>query len=141
MSRSRTQQVLLAGVPCTVISATVFQLVCRPGATNASTPVFNSTPNAPVWDKTAGPAAFTGRMWPGGRGLLHTVFGDFYDWYNLARRSQNAWPAPGTTPLVQYVDTDSVSGFSWQEVRAWWLKGVLYSLSCLGHSKLMLYPI
>lgn len=46
------------------------------------------------------------------------MFGATYDWNNLVRRARNTWPAVGTSPLAQFVDTDSVSGFSWQEVRA-----------------------
>ena len=109
-------EVLLAGVPCFVISATVNEIVCRPGKANGTTQAFNTAPGAPVWDATAGPAAFTGPMWPGGRGLLHTVFGKMYDWADIVYRAQNTWPAARTTPLVQYVDTDSMTGFSWNEV-------------------------
>lgn len=110
--------VSLAGVPCKVISSTQTQLVCLPGATNASTVVFNASKGAPVWDSTAGPAAFKGRMWPAGRGLLHTVFGSMYDWNYINTRAANTWPPAGTAPLVQYINTDSVSGYSWNEVCA-----------------------
>lgn len=116
--------VLLSGVPCTVTSATATQLVCLPGATNASTPAFvpqNGSSIAPFWNSTYGPAAYKGRMWPAGRGLLHSVFynaGPSGSWWNrMYDRSVNTFPAASVRPDLQWLDTDTVSGFSWNEVR------------------------
>lgn len=81
-----------------------------------STPLFDLSPGAPAWDATAGPAAFTGPMWPAGRGLLHTVFADDST-SNFILRASNAWPKPATVPLRQWIDTDAVAGYSWSEVR------------------------
>jgi len=57
-------------------------------------------------------------MWPGGRGLLHSVFYNMNDWNSWWRRNAHTWPAAGVRPDAQFINTDAVVGFSWNEVRS-----------------------
>jgi hypothetical protein len=103
-STASANAVSLGGVPCIVTEASATLLVCTPGAAGSQTTPYSAPATGPAWGSTGGPAAYKGRMWPGGRGLLQRVWSGYSNW--------NLWTSPPLpAPSFTTINTDAGFGY------------------------------
>jgi hypothetical protein len=104
-STPAANQVLLAGVPCSVTQASATSLTCIPGAAASATPAFVNGPGV-LWNATSSPVAYRGATWLGGRGMLHRVWNGVSDVSRM----------PSLAPSIEQINTDSVFGYSFNQL-------------------------